>query len=554
MALDPNILAARSRGMREAGLWTDEIVDTHLAHAVASFPDKIALVGYRADSAAPRKFTYRELGDMVDRAAGALRDMGVGRGDIVSIQLPNWWEFVVAALACVRVGAAANPLVAILREREVSYMVSFCEAKVLIVPKVFRGFDHEAMAKTIQRAVPTLRHVVVVDGDGSDNFDRVMLGGASMVRHPGVAASALKPDDLLVLMYTSGTTGEPKGVMHTSNTLNSSAVQFGKGLQLGPDDILHAVSPVGHMTGYAIFVLLPIMLNATIVLQDVWNAERGLAIMEAEGVTFSAGATPFLADICDAAIAGPRRPSRLRRFYCSGAPIPPALVQRAFNDLKVSISSVWGMTELIAGTMTEYERAVDKAWTTDGRALKGVEVKVTSDANEEMPRGQIGRLMVRCASMFCGYLKRPELYTVSPEGWFDSGDLARMDDEGYIRITGRTKELLIRGGENVPVIEIENLIAEHPAVANVAIIGFPDARLGERACAFVVPKAGKTIDLDELKRYLDECKVSKTYWPERVELIEDLPRTASGKVQRFVLKEVAKAFSEDQRPDRTAGA
>ena len=544
MRLDPNIVAARSRGMREAGLWTDQIVDSHLAQAVETLPTKVAVVGYRADRSEPRKITYWELGDMVDRAAGALRDMGVGRGDVVSIQLPNWWEFVVAALACVRVGAAANPIVAILREREVSYMVGFCEAKVLIVPKVFRGFDHEAMAKNIQGTMPTLRHVIVVDGDGDDNFERVMLDGKRVERYPGVETSALKSDDLLVLMYTSGTTGEPKGVMHTSNTVNSSAIQFAKGLQLGRDDILHAVSPVGHMTGYAIFVLLPVLLNATLVLQDVWNAERGLSIMEAEGVTFSAGATPFLADICDAAIAGPVRPSRLRRFYCSGAPIPPALVQRAIHELKLSISSVWGMTELIAGTMTEMERAVDKAWTTDGRAIKGVEVKVTSDSGEELPRGQIGRLMVRCASMFCGYLKRPELYTVSPEGWFDSGDLARMDDEGYIRITGRTKELLIRGGENVPVIEIENLLAEHPAVANVAIIGFPDARLGERACAFVVPRPGRTIDLEEVKRYLDECKVTKQYWPERVELIQEIPRTASGKVQRFVLKETAKAFSE----------
>lgn len=544
MRLDPNIVAARSRGMREAGLWTDEIVDTHLARAVETLPDKLALVGYRAEQSQPRKFTYRELGDMVDRAAGALRDMGVGRGDVVSIQLPNWWEFVVAALACVRVGAAANPLVAILREREVSYMVGFCEAKVLIVPKVFRGFDHEAMAKKIQSTVATLRHVIVVDGEGDDNFERVLLGGKSVVRYPGAEASALKPDDLLVLMYTSGTTGEPKGVMHTSNTVNSSIIHFGKGLELGQDDILHAVSPVGHMTGYAIFVLLPLLLNATIVLQDVWNAERGLSIMEAEGVTFSAGATPFLADICDAAMAGPFRPSKLRRFYCSGAPIPPALVQRAINELKLSISSVWGMTELIAGTMTELERAVDKAWTTDGRAIKGVEVKVTSDSGVELSRGQTGRLMVRCASMFCGYLKRPELYAVSPEGWMDSGDLARMDDEGYIRITGRTKELLIRGGENVPVIEIENLLAEHPAIANVAIVGFPDARLGERACAFIVLRPGKTVDLDEVKRYLDECKVSKTYWPERIEMIQELPRTASGKVQRFVLKETAKAFSE----------
>jgi cyclohexanecarboxylate-CoA ligase len=543
MRLDPNTVATRSVGMREAGFWLDETVDTYFSQAIDNLPNKVAVVGYRADQTKPRHITYQELGGMVDRAAGALREMGVGRGDVVSIQLPNWWEFVVTALACVRVGAAANPLVAILREREVSYMVSFCEAKVLIVPKVFRGFDHEAMAKAIQSKVSTLQNVIVVGGEGDDNFERVMLSDEHHERYQGIAAAALKPDDLLVLMYTSGTTGEPKGVMHTSNTINGNALRFAEGLQLGRNDIFHAVSPVGHMTGYSIFVLLPILLNATVVLQDVWDAKIGLSIMEAEGVTFSAGATPFLADICETAIAESIRPSQLRRFYCAGAPIPPALVQRALHELQLSISSVWGMTEINAGTMTEIDGIAERTWTTDGRAIKGVAVKVCSDSGAELPFGEIGRLMVRSASMFCGYLKRPELDTVSADGWLDSGDLARMDAQGYIRITGRTKELLIRGGENVPVIEVENLIREHPAVANVAIVGFPDLRLGERACAFVVLRPGHTFDIDAMKRYLDNAKVSKHYWPERIELIKELPYTASGKVQRFVLKEAAKNFS-----------
>ena len=542
MRLDPRVVAARSVGMREAGLWIDKTVDAFFADAVVRVPDKLAVVGYRANRGTPKRITFGELGAMVDRAAGALRELGVGRGDVVSIQLPNWWEFVVASLACVRVGAAANAMVVILREREVSYMVGFCEAKVLIVPKTFRGFDHEAMAEGVRSALPCLEHVIVVDGDGPNSFERVMLQGDRVERYVGDSSALLQPDDLLVLMYTSGTTGEPKGVMHTSNTVNGNVLRFAQGLGLGQDDVFHAVSPVGHMTGFAIFVLLPVMLHATLVLQDVWDPRRALAIMEAEGVTFSAGATPFLADLCDIAIAESIRPAKLRKFYCAGAPIPPALVQRALNELKLSVSSVWGMTEIIAGTMTELARAAEKAWTTDGRAIAGIEVKVVADNGDELPRGQAGRLLVRGASMFCGYLKRPELDTVSPEGWLDSGDLARMDDEGYIRITGRTKELLIRGGENIPLIEIENLLAEHPAVAGVAIVGFPDQRLGERACAFVVRRPGHDFDLAELQSYMAKCKVSKHYWPERVEHIQALPLTASGKVQRFVLKEAAKSF------------
>ena len=343
-------------------------------------------------------------------------------------------------------------------------------------------------------------------------------------------------------MYTSGTTGEPKGVMHTSNTVNGSVLRFAAGLGLNADDVSFSATPVGHMTGYGIFVMLPVLMGSSVVLQDVHDAHAGVRIMQAEGVTFSAGATPFLADLFEAALSSGVLPSRLRRFYCSGAPIPPQLVQRAWHELKLSVSSVWGMTELIAGTMTEPELA-EKAWTTDGRALPGIEVKVVDGEGSELPRGQAGRLLVRGASLFCGYLKRPELGTVDADGWFDSGDLARMDGEGYIRITGRTKELLIRGGENVPVIEIENLLLQHPAIAAVAIVGMPDVRLGERGCAFVVLRPGHAMDLPTMQAHLAALKVAKPFWPERLECIDALPMTASGKLQRFVLKTMAERYT-----------
>ena len=541
ITLDPSLVAARGRGMREGGFWLDRTVDSYLAGHVAREPDKIAVISHRADGSTPRRLSYRELGRMVDVASGTLRRWGVGRGDVVSIQLPNWWEFVVTALACIRLGAAANPMVPILREREVRNMVGFCDAKVLVVPKVFRGFDHAAMARGLLETLPQLEHVVVVDGEGVDGFEQSLLAGDDVVCWDP-AAPALLPDDLLVLMYTSGTTGEPKGVMHTSNTVNGNVLRFAEGLGLSGDDVFFAATPVGHMTGYGIFVLLPMMLGNTLVLQDIHDPHAGVRIMEAEGVTFSAGATPFLADLCEAALSDGIRPSKLRRFYCAGAPIPPALVQRARRELRLTTSSVWGMTEVIAGTMTEPEED-EKAWTTDGRALPGLEVKVVDDTRRELPRGETGRLLVRGASMFCGYLKRAELYTVDADGWFDSGDLARMNEEGYIRITGRTKELLIRGGENVPVIEIENLLMQHPAIAAVAIVGFPDARLGERGCAFVVPRAGQDVDLATIQAWLEQANVAKPFWPERVESIAELPHTASGKVQRFVLKQLAAKYA-----------
>ena len=536
---------AHGRAMRAGGFWQDRTIDEYLTQAVATVPDKLALVGYRADRPGDvSRFTYRELGDMVERAAGALRRLGVGRGDIVAVQLPNWWEFVVTALACGRIGAVVNPLMPIFRERELSYMLDFAEVKVLVVPKLFRGFDHEAMAEGMRAGLPKLEHVIVVDGTGANGFQRCMLQGNDRVPPaPSPAESPLQPDDLAVLMFTSGTTGSPKGVMHTSNTLiaclNALSGRFG----LDSDDVMHVASPMGHMTGYAAVMLLGIRLAATIVLQDVWEARQGVTIMLKEGVSYTAASTPFLTDICDTVAAGLPRPTRLRSFLCGGAPIPPILIERAARELDLKVCSLWGMTESLSSTLTEPSRAAEKSSSTDGRALEGVDIKVVDIDGKTLPNGTTGRLMVRGAQLFAGYYKRPDLVTFDDEGWFDSGDLAYMDDEGYIRINGRTKDVLIRGGENVPVFEIESLLHQHPAIAAASIVGYPDDRLGERACAFVVLKPGKQLSLGDVQSWMNESKVAKQYWPERLVIVEDLPRTPAGKVQKFKLREMAAAQS-----------
>jgi cyclohexanecarboxylate-CoA ligase len=242
--------------------------------------------------------------------------------------------------------------------------------------------------------------------------------------------------------------------------------------------------------------------------------------------------------------AGAPRPRSLRSFLCGGAPIPSVLIERAASEIGLKVCSLWGMTEVLSGTLTEPVRAQEKSANTDGRSLEGMEVKVVDANGRVVPRGQSGRLLVRGAQMFKGYYKRPELPSFDSEGWFDSGDLAYMDEDGYIRISGRVKDVLIRGGENVPVVEIENLLYKHPAVAAVAVVGFPDARLGERGCAFIVPRPGSSIDLATVQAYLREARMAKQFWPERVEVVAELPRTASGKIQKFKLKEVAAAFAE----------
>ncbi len=538
-SFDPD---AHARNMRSGGFWPDRSFDEFLTEAVRRSPDKPALVADRADRSAPRRISFLELDDLVGRAAAALQAMDIGRGDAVAVQLPNWWEFVVASLACGRIGAIVNPLMPIFRERELNFMLGFAEAKVLVVPRLFRGFDHEAMAAQLEAALPALQHVIVVDGEGQNSFDRCLLGGTARVQAAASAAdSALRPDATAVLMFTSGTTGSPKGVMHTTNTLvacdNAIAGRFG----LVADDVLLACSPLGHMTGYAAVMMLGIRLGATVVLQDIWEVRRGVALMAAEGVTYTAASTPFLTDICNAVAGGAPRPDKLRSFLCGGAPIPPVLIERAAAELELKVCSLWGMTESLASTLTEPARAADKSSRSDGRALEGVQVKVVDADGSPLPAGQTGRLLVRGAQMFSGYYKRPDIVTFDAEGWFDTGDLAYMDDEGYIRINGRTKDVLIRGGENVPVFEIEALLYKHPAVAMAAIVGYPDERLGERACAFVVLKPGASLDLPALQSYMAECKVAKQYWPERVEALPQLPATPSGKIQKFKLRELALA-------------
>lgn len=536
-------LATRGVAMRAAGFWTDKTMDDFLADALAHMPDKTALTGYRCDQEQPTRLTYRQLSDRVNLAAQALHKMGVGHGDVVAVQMPNWWEFVVVTLACGRIGAVMNPLMHIFRERELKYMLDFAKAKVLVVPKNYRGFDYEHMVDNMRADLPALQHVIVVNGLGSNSFEQCLQTGAvaSGVVVPQ-GAQPLAPDDLAVLMFTSGTTGSPKGVMHTSNALVSCMNALSGRFGVGADDVYLASTPVGHMTGYVAVVLIGLRHGGTVVLQDFWEPRQGVAIMVRERVSYFAASTPFLNDICEVVEADGLTLPHLRSFLCGGAPIPPVLIERARDKVGIRVCSLWGMTEVLSGTLTEPLRAAEKSASTDGRVLEGMDILIVNDAGEPLPTGQSGRLWVRGAQMFLGYYLRPDIVAFNADGWFDTGDLAYADEEGYIRISGRSKDVLIRGGENVPVVEIEGVLLQHPSVKGVAIVGFPDERLGERACAFVVLREGCSLTLADVQAHMRVMQVAKQYWPEKLECVEQLPMTPSGKIQKFKLKETAKTF------------
>jgi len=535
----------RIRAMREAGLWPDRLLTDYLDEALARHPDKVAITDRNSMTGAGATLSYRQLDRLSRRIGRGLAALGVEKRDVVACQLPNWWQLAALHLGCLRIGAILNPLMPIFRERELKYMLGFAESKAIVIPAEFRGFDYAALLAGLSADLPKLEHVLVIGGAGADSFEARLIeprwedeADAEQL----FAARRPDPNDVIELQYTSGTTGAPKGVLHTSNTLISNIIDYIEHVGLGPDDVVLMASPMAHQTGFLYGLMQPIILGAKAVLQDIWSPEVAARLINDEGVSFTMGATPFLADLAQTEAWERYDASSLQRFVSAGAPIPRVLVQNAHQRLGAHIISGWGMTENGFVTGTRPGDAPEKIFGTDGIAMRGMEVRVVDDQGRPLPPGEEGSLQARGAYNFVGYMRQPELYNTDPEGWFGTGDLAWMDADGYIRISGRAKDIIIRGGENIPVVEVEELLYRHPAVVDAAIVGMPDSRLGERGCAFVTLKAGQTLDFDGMIAFLSGQKMAKQYLPERLEVIEAMPRTPSGKIQKFKLREQAQSL------------
>ena len=499
-----------------------DVLDRH-AH---ERPAERAVVEIGADGRV-RELTWAALASESDQVAGALASLGVGNGDTVAFQLPNQINFLTIALATLRLGAVCEPLMPIFRERELSFMLRESAARVLFVRGVFRGRDYAAMAAGLRSELPALEHVIVVDGDAPTGE------GAPDVPGPG-------PEQIAQLLFTSGTSGEPKGALHRHDALMRAADHHIDHFGLSGDDVIYVPSPLAHQTGFLYGMWIAIRLGAAQVLQEVWDADVGLDAMRRFGVTFVQAATPFLADLTRVADDRGETPERLRTFVATGAAIPRELARRSRQVLDAEVGGAWGTTESCLGCAFAPGDDAELAWGTDGRALSGVRLRVVDDEGRMLAPGEEGNFEVHTDCLFVGYLNRPALTAevVTEDGWYRTGDLARIDRSGYVRITGRVKDVINRGGEKVPVAEIEQLLHAHPAVRDVAIVAMPDERLGERACAFVVGE----LEFDTMLEYLDSHRVSKTYWPERLELVPSLPRTPSGKFQKFLLREHARDF------------
>ncbi|WP_051247589.1 AMP-binding protein [Nocardioides halotolerans] len=528
---------------RELGYWNDE--------TPASILDELAdrrggdLFALDRDGG----LSYGEFRRRAWRFAAALVDLGVERGDRVVVQVPNWTELLVAMMGVTRAGAVLVPAMMTYRPGEVGHLIENTQAKASVTAATFRGFDHVSMHEELRRNSPWLEHVVVVRGDeprtGALAFNDLIAG------EPAADAADLPPmpsaDDGHVIIHTSGTESKPKGCFHSYNTLGFSVRTIERTHGWTADDISFGPSPVVHSNGYLNHYLVPLRAGAATVLMEQWEPRAGIDLIDEFRCTATVTATTFLTMAVDARRGSDKDLSSMRLWVASGATIPARSITEAREVMPdCEILSQYGRSENQLATNCPVGTDPEKSLTSDGEPPEGVEIVLFDQDGGRAGNGP-GDVGYRGPGHMLGYVNQPELTAtmVNAEGFSLAGDLAVFDDDGYLRITGRLKDIIIRGGVNISAREVEELLLAHPSVKDVALVGMPDPRLGERACAFVVPTPGSAPTLDELCGFLrDERGISVQKLPERLEVVDHLPVSATGKVQKVELRErVARVFT-----------
>ncbi|KHK89167.1 AMP-binding protein [Novosphingobium malaysiense] len=520
MAILPAHHAPRAADYLAKGYWISGPAPDPLALAAQRSPEKTALID--RDGA----LNYAALDRLVDQFALALLTRGLGPGDRIAIQLPNVRAFAIAQQAALRIGAAYVPLLPQLRDADVEYALTASKARALVVPGIFKGFDHAAMAQRMP-----VEHVFVV----GDSFE-MALAEDNSAQAARLAALAVDPDALRVVLFTSGTESKPKGVLHSYNTqyfgLKRHVTYFG----LGPDDVVMCVSPVGHGTGAVNGIEFAIHLGATVVLMESWNAASGLDVMRQHGATMMWGATTFYADLVRAAEGAPPL-EHFRYAFTAGAPVPQQLPALVSERLGATLIAAYGQSEGQNITITRADDPIEKLLGSDGRFHDGIDWKLVDANRQPLPRDAEGEIAYRGPNVCLGYLDPAHTARAFDEdGYIYSGDLGRVDANGYLRITGRAKDIIIRGGENISPAEVEGLLFDHPMIDKISVIGFPDERLGERACAVILPAGSEKPEVADLVRHMAGKNVAKFKYPEAVLLVDEMPMTASGKIRKEVLR------------------
>jgi len=533
---------------RENGWWRDQTFLDDLRRDARGVPAKTAVIAHRHGHGETTVINYGELASLTDRFASALLGLGVVRGDTVAVQLPSWWELLPLGLACARVGARFCPLMTIYRRYELEHMLRLTGARVCITVTEWGGVRLAEIVAGLADQLPDLEHILVAgDADAierpagtlsfADHFPGPSPAGPAAGQPPGSGSAELGPDEPFLILFTSGTTGEAKGVLHSQNTLYAGISAYVDILGMDGSVVSFISHAATHYTGFVQGMLIPVMLGCTAVVQDIWDPDVCLDLVKQYGITTFYGSPPYLAELLAAQRARPRDVSSLHTVVTGSAPVPPHIVEQVRDILGAPLVALWGMSENGPVTMTRLDDPPGWAAHSDGRPIDCMQIRIEKLAVAGNADGS-GALWVRGACQCLGYFRREADYAamLDDDGWFSTGDLARDDGRGGMRISGRVKDIVINRGFNVPVAEVENILARHPRVSQVAVIGLPDRDIDELVCAVVVPD-GQPPTLQELRAYLADAGMTEQYWPTRAEAVDALPRTITGKVRKVALRQ-----------------
>lgn len=520
-----------AQAYKTSGAWMNKTTSDFAQLRAQQMPDRIAVVE------GDRRLSYAFLLAEARRLAAGLRDLGLRKGDVISFQLPNWWESMVVNLAASLGGWAVNPIVPIYRDAEVGVILNDCKAKVIFVPQQFRGMDYVAMLRRIADEGGAKPLVVIVraieSAAGAPTYENIGVDSAPW------AHNETTPDDLKLVLYTSGTTGRPKGVLHSHNTLMAELQAVTDFWHTTDIDVVIMPSPVTHITGYTYALEYVFFRGIKVVLMERWDAQQAIALIQAEEATITVGATPFLAELTAAVeSAGARLPS-FRLFASGGAPVPPDLVLRASRAMPgCLVCRVYGSSESPTVTLGINSAAdQERAAFTDGKVFNNEVRIVDPETGNPLGVDEIGEIVVRGPEVMLGYSSAADTQDAfDAQGFFRTGDLGRLSTDGFITVTGRKKDLIIRGGENLSPKEVEDLLHAHPDVLEAAVVAMPHARLGETPCAYVVLKFGKDMNLGQMAAYLDTQRLARQKFPEQLFVVDALPKTASGKILKHILR------------------
>ena len=528
----------------------ENTVNEVLANSAVSYGMKTALVDQSVH------LTYADVERLSFRLASHLIRMGLKKGDVVAVQLPNSWEFAVTHLALARIGLIILPVNLMYRKKELAFMLSFAEAKAVVTIDKWKAFDHAALMDELKQELPQLQHIIVTGTEirsGHHSFTTLLKTESVHAAEEELSFFTPRPEDKMLMMFTSGTESDPKAVVHTYQSFVPTHLQNAQEYQMSSHDTILCLTPMSHMFSLPMLIM-GLKHGARQIMLAQFSVEKTLELIEREGVTFCVASPTHLIDLLKGTDGRERIASNLRLILTGGTKIPSQMVKELRQRLGCEIAAQWGMTELGGGTFTRPADRAELTWDTVGRVCPSGEVQIFDEEGLPVADGEVGEIGFRGLSLFAGYYKNEAGTKESflENGFFLTGDLGWKDAEGYIHFVSRKKDTINRGGLKVHAAEIEEALVMHPKIKQAAVVSVPDERLGERGCAVVSFMDGETMSLEEVTEYLLRLGMAKYKLPEYLRVMDELPMTASGKISKGMLREEALAFGgiESRHRDR----